>query len=80
MAQACVTDRPRCRCHDEPMDATGHGFECSVTRRARQLAAYHADPATDNYARTRRALRARITEKRRRVADLEGRLEEEDPR
>jgi hypothetical protein len=60
------------------MDRTGHGWECSEKRRARQRAAYHEDPAKANYARTRAGLRARIRRKRRQIEELELRLEEED--
>ena len=67
-------DHPRCKCHNEPMDCTGDSEECAVKRRARRRAAYHANPATDDYARTRRALRARIELKRQRIAGLEERL------
>lgn len=57
------------------MDKAGRRWGCAVKRRARQLARYHADPAGANYARTRRLLRARIGAKRRKVEELEARLE-----
>jgi hypothetical protein len=67
-------DRWRCPCHNEPMDRTGDSYECAVKRRARRRAAYHANPEADHYARTRRALRARIEVKRQRIAHLEEQL------
>ena len=64
--------RPLCRCHGESADRDGHGrHHCAVKRRARQLAAYHANAAAENYARTRNALRARIRSKRRQIEELE---------
>lgn len=75
---AATHGRPLCRCHGEPMDTTGNGHECAVKRRARLRATYHANPAAANYARTRRALRARIPAKRRQIEELERRLEEKD--
>ena len=72
--------RPLCRCHDEPMDRVGPRWACAVKRRARQLAAYHADPEAANYARARRLLRARIGQKRRRIAELETFLGQDAPR
>jgi IS30 family transposase len=72
-----ASTRPRCGCHDEPMDKAGSWWACAVKRRARQLARYSADPASANYARTRRALRSRIERKRQMVEELEQHLEEE---
>ena len=74
-----ATDRAAarlCRCHGQPMDRSGGtgGWHCAVKRRARQLAAYHANPFAANYARTRRLLRARISRKRERIAELEADL------
>jgi len=46
------------------------GWNCAVKRRERQLAAYHADPASANYARWRRSLRAGMRAKRERIAEL----------
>ena len=75
-----AADRPRCRCHDEPMDRVGPRWTCAVARRARQRLHYHAAPEQHNYARARRRLRAQIADKRRRLAEhLEELLEEEDP-
>jgi hypothetical protein len=74
-----VTDeRRRCRCHGEPMDKTAASWECAVKRRARRLAAYHAEPASDLYARSRRRLRARIARKRQLIEEMENRVAEED--
>jgi len=77
---AAAHGRPLCPCHGEPMDtcASGQRWTCAVKRRARRRAAYLKDPASANYARTRRALRARIRSKRRQIEELELRLEEED--
>jgi hypothetical protein len=66
-----ATARPLCRCHGLVMDKAGAGWSCSEARRARQLAAYHADPARANYARSRRALRSRVARKRQEVKRLE---------
>lgn len=71
-------ERRRCRCHDEPMDKVGDRWSCAVKRRARQAAAYHADPASANYARSRRSLRARIARKRQLIEEMEERVAEED--
>jgi hypothetical protein len=74
---AMTEERRRCRCHDQPMDrntSSKGGWTCAVKRRARQLAAYHADPASANYARWRRSLRARIERKRERIAELSDEL------
>ena len=68
-------DRPLCRCHGEPMDKAGPRWQCAVKRRVRQLAAYHANPEAHNHARWRRSLRARIGQKRERIAQLETQLE-----
>lgn len=62
------------------MDITGESRECSVVRRARRRRQYQTDPAGDNYARTRRSLRARITRKRARIEELEALLSEEKNR
>ena len=81
---AATHGRPLCRCHGEPLASNGKGTrqggrtECLIKRRARQAAAYHAKAEHDNYARTRRRLRARIAEKRQRIAHLEAQLEEEN--
>jgi hypothetical protein len=60
------------------MDRSGPRWQCAVKRRARQLAAYHDDAPAKNYARVRRALRARIARKRERLNDLEGQLAQEN--
>jgi hypothetical protein len=71
------TGRPLCRCHGEPMDATprrsstGGAWQCAVKRRERKRVAYHVDPASANYARARKRLRARIARKRAHVEVLE---------
>jgi len=71
-----VRGRRRCRCHGEPMDwrPGRRTWECAVRRRARQLAAYNADAAAKNYARGRRALRARLRSTPVRIAALEEEL------
>jgi hypothetical protein len=64
-----------CRCHGQPFAKSGG---CAVRRRARDLARYHADPASANYARVRRALRARIAAKAARITELERQLASQD--
>lgn len=71
------TDRPPCACHGEPCDRSGSGsWTCPVSRRARQLAAYHANPREANFNRYMRALRARIRAKEHRLRDLEDHITE----
>jgi hypothetical protein len=76
--------RPLCRCHGEPMLSNGPVWRCAVKRRAYENAArrarYRANVASENYARTRREIRARIERKRQQVKELEASLAEENAR
>ncbi len=74
---AVQTGRPLCPCHGAVMDRSRAGWTCAVKRRARQRAAYAADPATANYRRTRHALRARIRAKAARIQEMEKDLAQE---